>query len=227
MASTQFLEVIKQRRTYYDLKKESPIPDSRIQEIIKETILHVPSSFNVQSTRVVLLLKDEHDKFWEIVRDALRGVVPADKFEPTSQKLDGFKAAYGSVSPPFSSLPSAREDTNANWYAHQILFFTHRPSIKQQEEAYPQYADKFGHWAEQTDAMHEFVLWTALEAEGFGANLQHYNPIVNQKVTAQWGLPEDWELDAQLVFGVSESKKPSLPKDFKKVEGERFLTFGI
>lgn len=74
--------------------------------------------------------------------------------------------------------------------------------------------------------MHEFVLWTALEAEGFGANLQHYNPIVNQKVTAQWKLPEDWELDAQLVFGVSATKEPSLPKEFKKVEGERFFTFG-
>jgi len=75
--------------------------------------------------------------------------------------------------------------------------------------------------------MHEFVIWTALEAEGLGANLQHYNPIVNQKVAAQWGLPEDWELDAQLVFGTSKSGKPSLPKEFKKVEGERFLTFGI
>lgn len=97
MASTQFLEVIKQRRTYYDLTKESPISDARIQEIIKETVLHVPSSFNAQSTRVVLLLKDEHDKFWEIVREALRAVVPADKFEPTSQKLDGFKNSYGTV----------------------------------------------------------------------------------------------------------------------------------
>ena len=106
------------------------------------------------------------------------------------------------------------------------MFFTHRPSIKQQEESYPSYADKFGHWAEQTDGMHEFVLWTALEAEGFGANLQHYNPVINQKVAAQWGLPEDWELDAQLVFGVSTTSEPSLPKTFNKVEGERFLTFG-
>jgi predicted oxidoreductase (fatty acid repression mutant protein) len=66
--------------------------------------------------------------------------------------------------------------------------------------------------------MHQFVLWTALETEGFGANLQHvrlilfrilftflttyqYNPVVDQKAQNHWGIPLDWSLKAQLVFG--------------------------
>jgi predicted oxidoreductase (fatty acid repression mutant protein) len=49
--------------------------------------------------------------------------------------------------------------------------------------------------------MLQHVLWTALEAEGLGANLQHYNPLVDAKVAEQWNLPTTWKLTAQLVFG--------------------------
>ena len=49
--------------------------------------------------------------------------------------------------------------------------------------------------------MHQYFLWTALEAEGFGANLQHYNPLVDQKVQAHYKIPLEWKLRAQLVFG--------------------------
>merc|ERR1712093_236927 len=48
MSSKAFLETVKARRTYYALKKESTISDAKIQEIIKEAVLHVPSSFNSQ-----------------------------------------------------------------------------------------------------------------------------------------------------------------------------------
>lgn len=98
LASNPFFNAIRNRRTYYQLKKESPISDQQIQDIVHEAVLHVPSSFNSQSTRVILLLKGEHDKLWDITKEVLRGVVPADKFAPTEQKIDGFKAGYGTVS---------------------------------------------------------------------------------------------------------------------------------
>jgi predicted oxidoreductase (fatty acid repression mutant protein) len=49
--------------------------------------------------------------------------------------------------------------------------------------------------------MHQYFLWVALEAEGFGANLQHYNPIVDRKVQEHYNIPLTWQLRAQLVFG--------------------------
>ena len=49
--------------------------------------------------------------------------------------------------------------------------------------------------------MHQYALWVALEAEGFGANLQHYNPIIDQKAAQTWNVPLDWKLRSQLVFG--------------------------
>lgn len=67
-------------------------------------------------------------------------------------------------------------------------------------------------------------MWTALEAEGLGATLQHYNPLISAQVLATWDLPTSWVLVAQLPFG-----KPTAPageKTFEPVEGKRFLTFG-
>ena len=72
--------------------------------------------------------------------------------------------------------------------------------------------------------MHQYAVWTALEIEGLGANLQHYNPLIDTKIAAQWNIPDDWDLSGQLVFGtpVGEPNK----KTFKPVE-ERFKSFGL
>lgn len=69
--------------------------------------------------------------------------------------------------------------------------------------------------------MHQYALWVALEAEGFGANLQHYNPIVDRKVQEHWKVPLDWKLRAQLVFGGKAGEAG--PKDFKPLEERLFV----
>ena len=71
--------------------------------------------------------------------------------------------------------------------------------------------------------MHQFAVWTALEQEGLGANLQHYNPLIDARVAAEWGVPDDWELSAQLVFG-TKTGEPN-PKTSQALE-ERFKTYG-
>lgn len=73
--------------------------------------------------------------------------------------------------------------------------------------------------------MHQYYCWTALEAEGFGANLQHYNPLPDQKAAAQWNIPIEWSLRAQLVFGGrAEGWKEKLPeKQFQPLEQRLFI----
>lgn len=66
-------------------------------------------------------------------------------------------------------------------------------------------------------------MWVALEAEGFGANLQHYSPLIDNKVQAQWGIPASWKLDAQLVFGTPVSDPAE--KTFAPLE-DRLKIFG-
>lgn len=75
--------------------------------------------------------------------------------------------------------------------------------------------------------MHQVSLWSALEAEGLGANLQHFNPQVDEAIRDGWGISPDWQLKAQLVFGTPKegSGEPGV-KSFGGIE-ERFLKFGV
>lgn len=86
------------------------------------------------------------------------------------------------------------------------------------------YAHHFGDWSEHTNAMHQYALWVALEAEGFGANLQHYNPLIDQKAAQNWNIPLEWKLRAQLVFG-GRAGEPG-EKEFQDVQGKRLFVHG-
>lgn len=66
-------------------------------------------------------------------------------------------------------------------------------------------------------------VWVALQGEGFGANLQHYSPLIDEGIQKQWSLPASWKLDAQLVFGAPASE--SSEKAFAPIE-DRFKVFG-
>lgn len=81
----------------------------------------------------------------------------------------------------------------------------------------------FPPWAGHSSAMLQFAVWTALEAEGLGANLQHYNPLVDQKIAEEWNVPVTWKLTAQLVFGGKAGEAGE--KTFTPLE-EKFKVYG-
>lgn len=49
--------------------------------------------------------------------------------------------------------------------------------------------------------MHQLTIWTLLEDAGFGASLQHYNPLIDEPIHRQWAIPAHWKLIAQMPFG--------------------------
>ncbi|KAK3308240.1 Nitroreductase-like protein [Chaetomium strumarium] len=196
-----FLELIKARRSVYPLNKDLPIATSRVQTIVAEALQHIPSSFNSQSNRAVVLFGAEHDRLWDITSDVLKAIVPADQWEATAQRMAMFKGAAGTV-----------------------LFFEDQTVVEDMQARFPLYADRFPSWAGHSSAMLQFAVWTALEAEGLGANLQHYNPLIDVKVAEAWKLPATWKLIAQMPFGgrtVAEARE----KTFLPLE-EKFKVFG-
>lgn len=193
--------LIKNRRTFYPLNKELSITPARVQEIVREALQHVPSSFNSQSNRVVALFGAEHDRFWDIATEVLKAIVPAENWESTAGRMAMFRGAAGTV-----------------------LFFEDQTVVEEMQAKFALYADRFPVWAAHSSAMLQFAVWTALEAEGLGANLQHYNPIVDAKVAEAWKLPATWKLSAQLVFG-GKTTPDAGEKTFKPVE-EKFKVFG-
>lgn len=114
MTADTLVQLAKNRRTIYKLGKNSPVPDSKVEELINEAILHIPSSFNTQSTRLVLLLHAEHERLWDIAIEAFgtlvqSGAVPEEMWKnQTLPKLQGFKNAAGTVCPLVSRLSQAK-----------------------------------------------------------------------------------------------------------------------
>ena len=49
--------------------------------------------------------------------------------------------------------------------------------------------------------MHQYIVWTALAAEGLGCSLQHYQPGIVPYLRENYGVEESWRCKAQLVFG--------------------------
>lgn len=176
--SGTFASLAEKRRTSYTLGKTLPVSGDAVIEIIKEAIRQAPSAFNSQSSRALILLGKQHEKFWELTREQLRKLVPADKFQPTSDKIDGFAAAAGSV-----------------------LFFEDQDVVKGLQESFPSYADNFPVWSEHSTGIAQYAVWLALAEKGLGVNLQHYNPLVDADVQAEWNVPASWKLRAQLNFG--------------------------
>lgn len=182
--SNSFIELIKKRRTIYSLGNNLPVSQDRIAALIKEAVKHSPTAFNSQSSRVVVLFGENHKKLWNIVKDALRAIVPADAFAATEGKIDNaFLSGAGTV-----------------------LFFEDQSVVKGLQEQFALYADNFPIWSEQASGIAQFAVWTALSEENIGASLQHYNPVIDEQVSKAWNIPADWKLRAQLVFGSIEQE---------------------
>ncbi len=197
--SKDFLDAVKARRSVYAIGGETTLSDEKLTGLVSELILHVPSAFNSQSGRVVLLFGENHKKLWSITEETLRKIVPAAAFGPTKEKIASFAAGHGTV-----------------------LFFDDTVITDSFAERFPKYKDNFRSWADQANGMLQFSVWTLLEAEGLGASLQHYNPLIDDEVKTQWELPSSWRLIAEMPFG----KPAAAPgeKEFVPV-GQRLKVF--
>ncbi|MGY0560842.1 MULTISPECIES: nitroreductase family protein [unclassified Luteimonas] len=178
MTNNRFLDVARKRRTQYALGNDLPISQDQVTGLIQEAVRQAPSSFNSQSSRALILHGAQSAKFWEIVKDELRKIVPADNFATTEQKIDGFAAGAGTV-----------------------LFYEDTAPVEALQEQFPLYANNFPIWSEHSTGIAQYAVWMALAEAGIGASLQHYNPLPDKAVAAEWDIPESWVLRAQMPFG--------------------------
>ena len=197
---TTFTDTLKNRRSIYHLGRNVSLSNEELTTLIKEAIKESPTAFNAQSTRAVILFGDAHEKLWEITEEALRPLTPAEAFPNTQNKLAGFKNGYGTV-----------------------LFFKDTDVVKGLQEQFELYADNFPDWSEQSNGIATANTWVALVDKGLGANLQHYNPVIDEAVAKEWNIPSNWKLRSQLVFGSPVT--PAGEKEYMN-DAERFRVFG-
>lgn len=165
------LDAFAARRSRYDLTADLPLAESALVDLVGAVTREVPDAFNMQSQRVVILTGERHRRFWHLVDEAFEGRVGADK-------LASFTAA-----------------------AATILFATDTATVENLQSQFALYADKFPGWARESVGMLQYAVWTALAAEGVGANIQHYNPVIDKAAREEFAIPAEWDLVSQMVIG--------------------------
>ena len=176
---TEAKNLYQNRRSVYALGKNLPISEQEALEIIDNAVKYSPSAFNSQTAHAVVLLGENHQKLWDITFGELEKFLPTEEAKAaTKGKIDSFSAAYGT-----------------------ILFFEDHDVVKGLQEQFPSYADNFPIWSEQSTGIASFAVWNALAEAGVGANIQHYNPVIDEKVAAEWDIPANFVLRAQMPFG--------------------------
>lgn len=188
-----YLEILKKRRSVYQLSNRLEVSDKVLENMLKEIIVESPTGFNMQSEKIVVLMDDEHRKLWDITTAILKEIVPEDKFAGTQAKMNMFKAAKGT-----------------------ILFFEDEEIIQEYQKEYALYKDNFPTFAAHSMGILQGNIWNALADKEIGANLQHYNPLIDDAVKKEWKLPQSYRLEAQMVFGkivAKEEAKDKIPAE--------------
>ncbi len=189
------------RRSHYHLGSDCGIEEGQIIDMIDRVILATPSAFNGQTTRIALLMGIHHYRLWEIVKHTLSERISPEAMAKSVEKIDrSFLAGCGTV-----------------------LFFEDMEIVERQKQEFPTYAEAMSVYSEQTSAMHQFAIWCMLEDMGFGASLQHYNPLIDSRVAEEWSIPTSWLLRAEMPFGIPLSEPA--PREQHLPLAERRLIF--
>lgn len=172
----EFIEILKKRRSQYSITNTISVPEEEVIEVIKGGIRHTPSPYNMQATRAIILLGENHKTLWKIVKDVLLEKIGPERVVRTEEKINkSFLSGYGTV-----------------------LFFIDEEIV---EENVEKFSDTFISWSKQSAGMAQINVWLGLANLGVGANLQHYNPIIDDKVRDAFDVPENWKLISQMPFG--------------------------
>lgn len=148
----EYIEIIKKRRSYYNLSEDIKLSNEEIKYLIEDVLNTTPSHMNSQTTRVLLLFDDKSKDFWNRVNETFDNKIKEEKFH-------GFYHAKGTA-----------------------LIFIDKDEIKEEEKNIPSYKDYFETWGHHSAAMIQLNIWQALRDEEIGASNQHYNPAIDSWV---------------------------------------------
>lgn len=183
----QIVNSLKKRRTYYNIKKELPVSIEKVIELVEEVTELVPDSFNMKSSRVVIVHGEMQNKLWDTIYNAFNGKV-------SEEKISLFRAGSGT-----------------------ILYFYDSKTVSALQSQFPAYAENFPVWANQASAMLQIAVWSGLRELEIGASLQHYNPVIDKAVKELLNIPEEYVLIAQMPFGaIGQEPAQKEKEDIKK-----------
>lgn len=174
-----YSDILKARRSMYILNDQLPVSRGVVTGRIKEAMSLSPTAFMMQDIHAVVLTGDDHKKLWDqIVHDTLQKIVPPEPFKRTEIKLQTFSKAYGT-----------------------ILLLRDLDAVEQMKKDYATYAAEMDAWSWQDLGIAMVNIWNSLAEINVGANIQHYNPLIDDEVKATWEISDNYQLVGQMVYG--------------------------
>lgn len=187
-------QVLNDRRTNYALGNNTDITADDVAARLKEIAPILPSAMHSQTSRMVVVSGEHNTRVWEIIDEAQKTVMPEDMYSMMSGVFEAAKSAVGTV-----------------------LFFESRDAVN----ALPIGEHRALTYKENNHAISAFSTWLTLTEMGLGASFQHLNVGYKQgfdkPIREELGLPDDFEMLAQMPFGSIEApagdRKPSVDAD--------------
>ncbi|WVQ80376.1 hypothetical protein IAT38_002481 [Cryptococcus sp. DSM 104549] len=199
LKSTAFFEAVAARRSNYALTNKTTLTPAQLKDIVEKAVKHAPTSFNGQQSRAVLVAGKKHQEVWDTVLTTFLKTLGGDKEKEalyTKKINENYRAGFGTV-----------------------IFFEDQDIINGFAAKLPPFAQLFPVWSDNSAGILQHIVWTALTAEGHGANLQHYgqfSPETQADVNKLVDAPPSWKITALLPFGVPSA--PPSEKAFAPVE---------
>lgn len=173
-----YREAMEARRSIRSLSQGANVGREEVVTLIEQALTWVPSGYNMQAVRLLLLTGKEHQRFWhESFETLMEGKDEAARAK-TRKKFDGFAGGMGTV-----------------------LFFDDMNTLAEVQGKMPKYAATMEEWMHHGQGMMQYGIWTGLVDLGLAVSIQHYNPIVDTLVAVNWKVPESWTLRAQMPYG--------------------------
>lgn len=176
-------ELVKNRRSQYAIGNDTDLTNEEIVERITKIVRDVPSASNSQTTRLAFVFGEENEKLWSHILDVQKDVMQGEMWDMMSGVMEGAKNGVGT-----------------------IIFFEDLDAV----EKMPTSPSRTEVYKQNNNANVQYAVWLALTEMGLGGSLQHMNVGYEQgfdrSVKELLGLPERWEMQAQMPFGSIEGE---------------------
>lgn len=190
---TEFDTLLKQRRSTYMMSANTAVTEEEIIARLRENVSQVPTAYNSQTTRYVVLFGDANRKLWEHIYTVQKDVLDQQLWAQVSQAVASYQAVKGTV-----------------------LFFEDHDAL----EKIPAPSASRETYKQNNAGNAQLVTWLTLAELGLGATLNHFNIGYEQgfdsKIREFFNLPDTYEMTAQMPFGAIE--QPAYPKEFMDSE---------
>ena len=190
---SDLLEMLKRRRTFYNLGKNTDVSIKDIENIIKNIIKELPSAYGIQTGRYAILFGEKNVEFWNLIQESQKVILDREMYEVMKDRFDGGKEAYGTI--VFFESKEAVESINDNDSRSNL-------------------------YKENNQGIALLAFWLALGELNLGGNIQYFNmenrKDFDEKIRDFLNISDDWKMLGQMYFGSIEGpakEKESLDVD--------------